>query len=150
MADKTKIGWTDASWPVVNGCTQLSEGCDHCYAAKLTSGRLKHQAPYAGLAENGRFNGNVRLLWDRLDWPRHWRKPRRIFVSDMADLFHQDVPEEFILAVFGVMAQTPQHTYQVLTKRHARMRSLLSSEKFAADLESILWQLDEHTARRFS
>lgn len=126
MADKTKIGWTDASWPVITGCTHISEGCEMCYAAKLTSGRLKHLPAYAGLAENGRFNGTVRLLPDRLDWPRKWRRPRRIFVSDMADLFHQDVPDGFIARVWDVMGQNQQHTYQLLTKRHARMRSWLT------------------------
>lgn len=127
MSDGTGISWTDATWPVVTGCTHLSSGCDHCYAAKLTSGRLKHLPAYAGLAEDGRFNGQVRLLPDRLGWPLRWRKPRKVFVSDMGDLFHQDVPDEFIAQVFGVMAATPRHTYQVLTKRHARMRSLLSN-----------------------
>ena len=125
MGDKTKIGWTDASWPVVTGCTHISEGCDHCYAAKLTSGRLKRHPAYAGLAENGRFNGTVRLLPDRLGWPEKWCGPRRIFVSDMADLFHQDVPDGFIGQVWDVMGRNQQHTYQVLTKRHARMRSWL-------------------------
>lgn len=128
MSDGTQISWTDATWPVVTGCTHISEGCDNCYAAKLTSGRLKHLPAYAGLAENGRFNGKVRLLPERLDWPLRWRKPRKVFVSDMADLFHQDVPDEFIARVWAVMAACPQHTFQVLTKRHARMRSLLNSE----------------------
>lgn len=123
MSDNTKIGWTDASWPIVTGCTHISEGCDNCYAAKLTSGRLKHLPAYEGLAEDGRFNGQVRLLPDRLDWPQHWRKPRKIFVSDMADLFHADVPDEFIARAWGVMAGAEQHTFQVLTKRHARMRA---------------------------
>src|SRR5690348_14393953 len=85
MSDHSKIGWTDASWPVVTGCTHLSEGCDHCYAAKLTSGRLRHLPEYTGLAEHGLFNDTVRCLPNRLAWPLHWRKPRRIFVSDMAD-----------------------------------------------------------------
>jgi protein gp37 len=123
MADKTLIGWTDSSWPVVTGCEHLSEGCDNCYAARLTSGRLKHLPAYAGLAENGRFNGTVRCLPDRLDWPAKWRKPRRIFVSDMADLFHRDVPDGYIARVWDVMGRNQEHTYQVLTKRHARLRS---------------------------
>lgn len=130
MSDKSTIEWTDATWPVVTGCTHISEGCDNCYAAKLTSGRLRHLPEYAGLAEHGKFNGTVRCLTDRLDWPLKWRKPRKIFVSDMADLFHDAVPDEFIAEVFAVMAACPQHTFQVLTKRHARMRSLLSSDDF--------------------
>ena len=130
MSDKTSIEWTDSTWPVITGCTHISEGCDHCYAAKLTSGRLRHLPEYAGLADKGRFNGTVRCLPDRLDWPLHWRKPRRVFVSDMADLFHDEVPTTFIAAVFDVMRQTPQHTYQILTKRHARMRSLSRTAAF--------------------
>jgi protein gp37 len=126
VSDKTKISWTDASWPVVTGCTHISEGCDNCYAARLTSGRLKHLPAYEGLAEHGRFNGHVRLLPDRLDWPAKWRKPRRIFVSDMADLFHDKVPDGFIARVWDVMGQNQQHTYQILTKRHARMKSWLT------------------------
>ena len=123
MSDGTKIGWTDASWPIVTGCTHISEGCDHCYAAKLTSGRLKHLPAYEGLAEGGKFNGQVRLLPDRMTWPYKWRKPRRIFVSDMADLFHASVPDGFIAWAWDVMGQNQQHTFQVLTKRHARLRA---------------------------
>ena len=126
MSDNTQIGWTDASWPPVTGCTHISDGCDHCYAATLTSGRLKHLPAYEGLAEGGRFNGQVRLQPDRLDWPQHWRKPRKIFVSDMADQFHAGVPDEYIARVWQVMATCPQHTFQVPTKRHARMRAWVS------------------------
>jgi protein gp37 len=130
MSDNSSIEWTDATWPVVAGCDPASPGCDHCYAATLTSGRLRHLPAYAGLAEGGRFNGQVRTLPDRLAWPLHWRKPRKIFVSDMADLFHDKVGASFIADVFAVMALTPQHTYQVLTKRHGRMRSLLNTPEF--------------------
>lgn len=137
MSDGTAISWTDATWPVVTGCTHISEGCDHCYAAKLTSGRLAHLPAYQGLAEEGRFNGTVRLLPDRLDWPAHWRKPRKVFVSDMADLFHDGVPDGYIAQVWNVMGLNQQHTYQILTKRHARMRSWLKRwADQAADRES--------------
>ena len=132
MSDNTKIGWTDASWPIVTGCTHISEGCDHCYAAKLTGGRLKHLPAYEGLAEGGRFNGQVRCLPDRMGWPYKWRKPRRIFVSDMADLFHKSVPDGFIAWAWDVMGQNQQHTYQVLTKRHARMRSWMVAQALIA------------------
>jgi protein gp37 len=121
----TAIEWADATWPVTVGCDHVSPGCDHCYAARLASGRLSGRYPYAGLAAGGRFNGTVRCLPGRLDWPLRWRKPRRIFVCSTSDLFHPAVPEEFIGSVFDVMAQTPRHTYQVLTKRPGRMRSLL-------------------------
>jgi protein gp37 len=123
MSDGTKISWTDASWPVTAGCEHISDGCENCYAAKLTSGRLKHLPAYQGLAENGRFNGQIRLLPDRLDWPRKWQKPRKIFVADMSDLFYDQVPDGYIAQVWDVMGQNQQHIFQVLTKRHARMRS---------------------------
>lgn len=140
MGDGTSIEWTDASWVMIAGCDHVSEGCGlprwdddlpgGCYAAKLTSGRLKRRPEYEGLAEGGRFNGKVRLLEHRLEVPLHWRKPRKIFVSDMADLLHKDVPDEFIAKVWAVMALCPQHIFQVLSKRHARMRTLLNSVEF--------------------
>jgi len=134
MSDNTNIEWTDATWPVVTGCTHVSPGCDHCYAAKLTSGRLKHLPAYTGLAVAGKFTGEIRLLPDRLDWPLHLRKPRKIFVSDMADLFHDSVPDDYIAQVFAVMSGCPQHTFQIPTKRHGRMRSLLSADTFRAEV----------------
>lgn len=130
MADGTHISWTDATWPVTTGCQVASPGCDNCYAARLTSGRLAHLSAYAGLAEGGKFTGEVRLLPDRLDWPLRWTRPRRIFVASMSDLFHPGVPDDYIARVFAVMAMAPRHTFQVLTKRHARMRSLLNSDDF--------------------
>lgn len=140
MSDSSKIEWTDASWPVTVGCDHVSAGCDNCYAATLTSGRLKHLPEYAGLAEHGRFNGTVRCLPERLDWPSKWRKPRRIFVCSMSDLFHQSVPDKFIAEVFATMASTPRHTFQVLTKRHDRMRSLVGSAEFEVSvLRRVPW-----------
>jgi protein gp37 len=125
MADHSKIQWTEASWPVTTGCTEVSAGCDLCYAARLTSGRLKHLPEYAGLAVDGKFTGEVRCHPGRLDWPLRWRKPRRIFVCSMSDLFHKDVPDEFIARVWSTMYGSPRHTFQVLTKRHGRLRSWL-------------------------
>ena len=109
----SKIEWTDETWNPVTGCTKVSPGCDHCYAERITE-RFHGPGSFA----------QVRLHEDRLSLPLRWRKPRRVFVNSMSDLFHEDVPTTFIAAVFDVMARTPQHTYQVLTKRHARLRSL--------------------------
>src|SRR4051812_6742742 len=111
MADKSLIEWTDATWNPVAGCTKVSPGCDHCYAETLFN----------------RFNGagsfdTVRLMPHRLPQPLRWRRPRRVFVNSMSDLFHDDVSDEYIARVFAVMAITPRHTFQVLTKRHGRMR----------------------------
>jgi protein gp37 len=126
MGDKTGIEWTDATWNPVTGCTHVSTGCDHCYAASLASGRLAHLPAYEGLAEDGKFNGTIRLLPERLDQPLRWKKPRMIFVNSMSDLFHDGIPDAYIGTVFDVMARATQHTFQVLTKRPGRMRSLLS------------------------
>lgn len=123
----TKIGWTEETWNPVVGCTRVSEGCRNCYAEKMTY-RLERmgQKDYKGLtALNGkgerRFNGTVCCLPHKLDQPLKWKKPRTIFVNSMSDLFHKDVPFEFIDQVFEVMAICPQHTFQVLTKRPERM-----------------------------
>jgi protein gp37 len=123
MGDRT--GWN----PVV-GCAHVSAGCDNCYAAREASGRLSVHPLYAGLARDGKFTGEVRLAPARLLQPLKWRRPRRIFVNSMSDLFHAGVPDEFIAEVFAVMLLAPRHTFQVLTKRHGRMRSLLASEGF--------------------
>lgn len=130
MGDNSKIEWTEATWNPFVGCTAVSPGCDNCYAAGLASGRLVHTPAYEGLAEGGVFNGTIRLLPDRLYQPLRWRRPRRIFVNSMSDLFHDQVPDHYIADVFAVMALARQHTFQVLTKRHGRMRSLLSSPDF--------------------
>ena len=119
MADKTSIEWTDATWNIVTGCTKVSPGCDRCYAetfAERWRGTPGHHF------ENG---FDVQLRPERLDLPLKWRKPRKVFVNSMSDLFHDAVPDQFIIDVFARMWWAPQHTFQVLTKRHGRMRSLL-------------------------
>lgn len=107
----TSIQWTDETWNPVTGCTKVSAGCKNCYAEKVAD----------------RFWGDrkftdVRTHAERLEAPLRWRKPRRVFVNSMSDLFHEDVPDEFIDHVFAVMAQARKHTFQVLTKRPDRMR----------------------------
>ena len=117
MGDNSKIEWTDATWNVVTGCTRVSPGCDNCY--------MFAQWPWLhGMGSKG-YEGpvdRVELHRDRLDWPlTRWKAPRKIFTASMGDLFHSDVPWDFLLDVFTVMARTPQHSYQVLTKRPGRM-----------------------------
>lgn len=124
MGDGSAIEWTDATWNPIVGCEAVSPGCDHCYAATLVSTRLRNVPVYAGLACDGKFSGEIRLVPERLDQPLRWRKPRRIFVNSMSDLFHRDVPAEFIERVFDVMAEADHHSYQVLTKRPQRMADL--------------------------
>lgn len=118
----TSIEWTDRTWNPVTGCTKVSPGCDHCYAEGIARRFAGSKAFPHGFA--------VTLHPERLDAPLRWQKPARVFVNSMSDLFHDGVPDEFIARVFAVMAATPQHTYQVLTKRHGRMRSLLSRPVF--------------------
>lgn len=117
MSDRTGIEWTDATWNPVTGCTEVSPGCDHCYA-KIFAERWRGTEGH--YFERG---FDVQLRPDKLDQPLKWRKPRRIFVNSMSDLFHEAVPDGYIARVWEVMAQCPQHTFQILTKRHARMRS---------------------------
>lgn len=130
MADKSGIEWTEATWNPVVGCAHVSPGCDGCYAARETAGRLAHLPLYSGLAVrtvNGpRFTGEVRTYHERLDQPSRWKRPRRIFVNSMSDLFHRDIPKEFVAAVFSQMMTNPRHTFQVLTKRPREMKHLLS------------------------
>jgi protein gp37 len=127
----TRIEWTDQTWNPTTGCKEISPGCANCYAARLAATRLSRQSRYRGLAvlgDNGRphWTGEVRLHPGRLHEPLRWRKPRKVFVCDMSDLFHADVPDWFLRHVFEVMRLCPQHTFQVLTKRPERMQSFLS------------------------
>ena len=114
MPDNTGIEWTDATWNPVTGCTKVSPGCAHCYAEAITL-RFKRGGPFLP------GKTTIRLHPDRLDQPSKWRRPRRIFVNSMSDLFHQEVPFEFVDDIFEVMAANPRHTYQILTKRPERM-----------------------------
>ncbi len=124
----SKIEWTDRTWNPVTGCARVSPGCDHCYAIGQAHRFHRGTSPLP-LTERRDdrvdWTGRVELHDRRLDAPLRWRKPARVFVNSMSDLFHDDVPDEFIARVFAVMAATPQHTYQILTKRHGRMRSFL-------------------------
>ncbi|MBO0875373.1 MAG: phage Gp37/Gp68 family protein [Pseudonocardia sp.] len=129
MAD-TSIEWCDVVWNPTSGCDRVSDGCTNCYALTMAK-RLKAMgAPGYQRDGNPATSGpgfRLTLHSDKLTVPLHWRRPRRIFVNSMSDLFHADVPDDYIAKVFAVMAATPQHTYQILTKRHARMRNLLSN-----------------------
>src|SRR3990167_10134498 len=115
VGDNSAIEWTDASWNPTTGCTQVSPGCAHCYAKTLTE---RFQGP-------GSFE-KIILHPDRLEAPLHWKKPARIFVNSMSDLFHEEIPNEYIDRCFAVMALTPQHSFLVLTKRPERMREYVT------------------------
>jgi protein gp37 len=119
MAESTAIEWTDATWNPVTGCTKIGTGCDHCYAERFSErfrGTPKH--PF----EHG---FDLTLRPERLEQPLRWRHPRMIFVNSMSDLFHKDIPTEFIARVFDTMERAHWHTFQVLTKRSSLMRDFL-------------------------
>src|SRR5512138_1319358 len=108
----TTIEWTDATWNPITGCWKVSAGCKNCYAERVFPRTYGRERKFS----------DVMCHEDRLAQPLHWKQPRRIFVNSMSDLFHEDVPFGFIDNIFAVMALTPQHTYQILTKRPERMR----------------------------
>ncbi|SOC43792.1 protein gp37 [Rhizobium subbaraonis] len=130
MADNTKIEWTDATWNPITGCSIVSPGCTNCYAMKLAGTRLRHHPSRTGLTKDSKagpvWTGEVRFNPEWLDQPLRWKRPRMIFVCAHGDLFAEGVPDEWIDQVFAVMALSPQHTFQVLTKRPERMRTYLA------------------------
>src|SRR5205807_381964 len=134
MAEASAIEWTDATWNPVRGCTKISPGCKHCYAetfAERFRGVVGH--PY----EQG---FDLRLVPAKLDEPLKWAAPRMVFVNSMSDLFHTEVPDEYIEDVARVMLRANWHTYQVLTKRAERLRELLCGKlRFAAMAPNIWW-----------
>jgi protein gp37 len=127
MSDKSGIEWTEATWNPTTGCDQTSPGCDNCYALTLAKrlramGQPKYQNDGDPRTSGPGFKLTVHE--DTLATPYSWKQPRLIFVNSMSDLFHPDVPVDFIRSVFEVMSETPQHTYQVLTKRSKRLASV--------------------------
>jgi len=144
VGDKTGIEWTDATWNPIRGCTRVSEGCRNCYAEAVAGRFCSPGQPYAGLAQvvtgiprlNGgvrseaRWTGKIRFVPEHLEDPFRWKRPRRIFVNSMSDLFHPDVTDQNILAILAVMYAAKRHQFQVLTKRPERMKDFLLREQF--------------------
>lgn len=132
----TAIQWTDETWNPTRGCTIVSPGCINCYAMPQAHRFDKPGYAYEGLtkmtATGPVWSGGVRLVEETLRKPYTWSTPRRVFVDSMSDLFHKDVPVEFILRVWKVMRDNPQHTFQILTKRPERMLEIVSSIAWAA------------------
>src|SRR5437868_6480617 len=114
MSEKSAIEWTDATWNPVTGCTQISPGCQHCYAETFAE-------RFRGVPDHPYEQGFDLKLWpDRLVLPLQWKKRKYIFVNSMSDLFHKDVPESYVRSVFETMNQAHWHTFQILTKRAER------------------------------
>ncbi len=137
MSDTSAIEWTQKTWNPVLGCTKVGPGCEHCYAERMSArqagmatARLarnedpKGHGHYLPVVEDGQWTGHINLLSDRLDDPYRWTKSSLVFVNSMSDLFHRDVPNDFITSVFKVMKDCPRHTFQVLTKRPHRAAKL--------------------------
>ncbi|WP_445150494.1 DUF5131 family protein [Baekduia sp. Peel2402] len=120
MADNSAIEWTEATWNPVTGCSKVSPGCAHCYAETFAE-------RWRGIPGHPYEQGFDLRIWpQRLDVPLRWKRPRMIFVNSMSDLFHEDIPVEFVHAVFDVMRRADWHTFQILTKRHDRLAELAS------------------------
>lgn len=142
MSANSKIEWTDATWNPVRGCTKISPGCAHCYAETFAE-RFRDVAghPY----EQG---FDLRLVPEKLTEPILWSKPMMVFVNSMSDLFHDRIPDEYVVLVAEVMAKANWHTYQVLTKRSERLRDLLKTKlRFAAELPHIWWGVSVENRR---
>jgi protein gp37 len=125
MADASTIEWTDATWNPVRGCSRVSEGCRFCYAERMAARFAGPGKPFEGFAQitraGARWTGKVALVENALDLPLRWRRPRRIFVNSMSDLFHEGLDVDAIHKVFDVMCRASWHQYQVLTKRSSRL-----------------------------
>jgi protein gp37 len=137
MGDKSGIEWTEATWNPTTGCDRTSPGCDHCYALTLAK-RLKAmgQAKYQSDGDPRTSGPGFKLTLHpgALDLPRSWSAPRTIFVNSMSDLFHPDVPIDYIRSVLEVVTDTPQHTYQVLTKRSKRLALIADTLEWPPNL----------------
>jgi len=147
------IEWTDATWNPVTGCTKVSPGCAHCYALTMgfrlrgmalkaidegrDPGRMRHYID--AIDDQGRWTGKLIPTPEALEDPLRWASSKTVFVNSMSDLFHEDIPTEFIARVAQVMERTPWHTYQVLTKRSERLRELLSGDLSRAARQSHIW-----------
>lgn len=153
MADKSKIEWTDATWNPIRGCSRVSEGCRNCYAERTAARFSGPGQPYEGLAwptgaravpdkieslatggKSHGWTGEVRFIPELLEQPLRWRRPRKIFVNSMSDLFHEKVTKDWLDQIFAAMLVSPQHIFQILTKRPERMRDYLCNVR-ARDVE---------------
>lgn len=137
MADRSAIEWTGATWNPTTGCDRISSGCDNCYALSLSKrlkamGSAKYQTDGDPRTSGPGFG--VAVHESALDIPRHWRDPRIVFVNSMSDLFHARVPLEYVQQVFTVMRETPRHTYQLLTKRAARLAKVADQLNWPANV----------------
>ena len=155
MAANSSIEWTDATWNPVAGCTVISPGCTNCYAMRMAArlsamGQEKYAATTRKSGKRHLWTGRINLDRAALNVPKQWNKGRRVFVNSMSDLFHQDVSENFIRDVFAVMEDTPQHIYQILTKRAERLSDLSTRIRWprnvwmgvSVESSEYIWRID--------
>jgi protein gp37 len=138
VGDGTKIEWSDATWNCLIGCSRTSPGCDHCYAIGVVHRAMSPQHVGMTVKPEGErvdWTGEVRLVDHLLDQPIRWKRPRRIFVNSLSDVFHESVDVDTIARIFAVMASAPHHSFQLLTKRSKRMRDVLSRIDFWTQVE---------------
>ena len=133
MSRKSSIEWTNSTWNPVTGCTKVSAGCDHCYAERLSE-------RFRGVKGNPFETGfDLTLRPERLEQPRHWRRPQLIFVNSMSDLFHKDIPTQYIHRIFDTMEHADWHIYQVLTKRSSLMRDFVQQRYGSPSAPPHIW-----------
>ena len=141
MSAQSNIEWTDATWNPVTGCTQVGPGCDNCYAMRFAE-------RWRGIPDHPYEQGfDLRLWKSRLEMPLKWKKPRLIFVNSMSDLFHKDIPDEFVESIFEVMNKADWHTFQVLTKRSSRMASMTNLSWSSNIWAGVSVELDQMVSR---
>ena len=144
MADGTAIEWTDATWNPIRGCSRMSAGCSNCYAERVAARFSGPGQPYEGLArmtpKGAAWTGKVAFVPHVLDQPSRWKRPRRIFVNSMSDLFHEAIEREWLVAILEAMRRAPQHRFQVLTKRPDTMADILTaSPELVEGLGHVWW-----------
>jgi protein gp37 len=141
----SKIQWTDETWNPIVGCSRISEGCQNCYAESgANSARLQQFKQYQKVSD---WNGQVEFVESQLVKPLKWKKPRKIFVCSMSDLFHENVSDEWICEIFAYMCIAKQHTFQILTKRPERMKKFLQSSMMKIGIANYI---DEHFSDKFA
>lgn len=152
MSNQQKDGivWTDKTWNPIRGCTRVSAGCTHCYAERMGHRFDQAGQPYEDLVDHltGRWTGKVRFVSEHLNDPLHWREPQKVFVNSMSDLFHDLLDFQDIAAIFGIMAATPHHTFQILTKRPGHMLEFFHwLEKRSDPVERLSDALERHNLK---
>jgi len=143
------IAWTDETWNPIRGCSRVSGGCRNCYAETVAARFSGEGQPFEGLATRnpGRWTGDVRLIASKLLDPLKWQRPRRVFVNSVSDLFHEKVEADWLVTIFAVMALAKDHTFQVLTKRPARMRDWLNDDETVPRVAYRMGEIAAHHQR---